>query len=148
MYFCASNRIPDLCPCAGTPAFSRFSAREAPSKTGRAKNPFSLLGNFVIYGNKKRTIQGFPGDSLTTGSPNEVARQATMGVARGLKINEYGVFRGAECIAGRAERRVFTAVRLPYIEPELREGAGEIEAAKVGRLPLVSGTKLPTPAHL
>jgi DNA polymerase (family 10) len=83
-----------------------------------------------------------------TGSKAHNIAERTMGVARGLKINEYGVFRGAECIAGRAEQEVFAAVGLPYIEPELREGAGEIEAAKVGRLPLVSGTKLPTSAHL
>jgi len=58
-----------------------------------------------------------------------------LGGQRGLKINEYGVFRGEERLAGRTEAEVFAAVDLPFIEPELREDWGEIEAAQQGRLP-------------
>ncbi|MHA1152509.1 MAG: DNA polymerase/3'-5' exonuclease PolX [Alphaproteobacteria bacterium] len=76
-----------------------------------------------------------------TGSKAHNIAVRTMGVARGLKINEYGVFRGAKRIAGRAEQDVFAAVGQPYIEPELREDAGEIEAAKVGRLPRLVTTE-------
>ena len=54
---------------------------------------------------------------------------------RGLKLNEYGVFRGERRIAGDTEESVFKAVGLPYIPPELREDRGEIEAARGGRLP-------------
>ena len=54
---------------------------------------------------------------------------------RGLKINEYGVFRGKRRIAGGTEESVLKAVGLPYIPPELRENAGEIDAAAAGRLP-------------
>jgi len=57
------------------------------------------------------------------------------GQTRGLKINEYGVFRGAKRIGGRTESEVFEAVGLPFIPPELREDRGEIEAAAEGRLP-------------
>ncbi len=53
----------------------------------------------------------------------------------GLKVNEYGVFRGKERIAGGTEESVYRAVGLPYIPPELREDRGEIEAARAGRLP-------------
>jgi DNA polymerase (family X) len=53
----------------------------------------------------------------------------------GLKLNEYGVFRDGERVGGRTEREVFALVGLPYIEPELRENRGEIEAALSGRLP-------------
>ncbi|MDP3842022.1 MAG: DNA polymerase/3'-5' exonuclease PolX [Oxalobacteraceae bacterium] len=53
----------------------------------------------------------------------------------GLKINEYGVFRGAQRIAGDTEESVFAAVGLPFIVPELREDRGEIQAARAGRLP-------------
>lgn len=53
----------------------------------------------------------------------------------GLKINEYGVFRGDERIAGEDETSVYRSVGLPYIAPELREDRGEIEAAREGRLP-------------
>lgn len=54
---------------------------------------------------------------------------------RGLKINEYGVFRGDERIAGETEESVYAAVGLPWIPPELRENRGEFEAAQQRRLP-------------
>ncbi len=54
---------------------------------------------------------------------------------RGLKINEYGVFKGDKCIAGQTESSVARAVGLPLIPPELREDRGEIEAARAGKLP-------------
>ncbi len=53
----------------------------------------------------------------------------------GLKVNEYGVYRGEARIAGENEESVYRAVGLPYIPPELREDRGEIEAAHAGRLP-------------
>ncbi len=62
---------------------------------------------------------------------------AVRGIARkmGLKVNEYGVFRGAQRVAGETEASVFAAVDLPFIPPELRENRGEIEAARAGLLP-------------
>ncbi|MGD8631502.1 MAG: DNA polymerase/3'-5' exonuclease PolX [Gammaproteobacteria bacterium] len=55
----------------------------------------------------------------------------------GLKLNEYGVFRGRRRIAGRSEKEIFAAIGLPYIAPELRENRGEIEAAHAGLLPVL-----------
>ena len=55
--------------------------------------------------------------------------------ARGLKVNEYGVWRGEQRVAGRTERDVARAVGLPLIPPELREDRGEIVAAERGTLP-------------
>ena len=54
---------------------------------------------------------------------------------QGLKINEYGVFRGRKRIAGETEASVFRSVGLPFIAPELREMRGEIAAAQAGCLP-------------
>lgn len=54
---------------------------------------------------------------------------------RGLKINEYGVYRGKARIAGDSEESVYAAVGLSYIPPELRENRGEIALAQAGRLP-------------
>jgi DNA polymerase (family 10) len=70
-----------------------------------------------------------------TGSKAHNIAVRRMGVERGLKINEYGVFRGEDRVAGRREEEVYRSVDLPYIEPELREDQGEIEAAQAGRLP-------------
>ncbi len=53
----------------------------------------------------------------------------------GLKVNEYGVFRNSERIAGDDEAAVYNSLGLPWIPPELREDRGEIEAAHAGRLP-------------
>ena len=70
-----------------------------------------------------------------TGSKSHNIRVRELGVKLGLKINEYGVFRGAKRVGGREETEIFRAVRLPFIPPELREDEGEIEAAAKGRLP-------------
>jgi DNA polymerase (family 10) len=70
-----------------------------------------------------------------TGSKAHNIAVRRMGQDRGLKINEYGVFRGDRRVAGATEESVFASVDLPFIEPELREDRGEIEAAREGRLP-------------
>ncbi|AEH44982.1 PHP domain protein [Thermodesulfatator indicus DSM 15286] len=72
-----------------------------------------------------------------TGSKAHNIRIRELGVQRGLKINEYGIFRGQERIGGKEEEEVFAAVGLPWIPPELREDRGEIEAALEGRLPQI-----------
>lgn len=54
---------------------------------------------------------------------------------RGLKLNEYGLFRSDELVASRTEEDVYAAVALPWIPPELRENRGEIELAEQGNLP-------------
>ena len=56
-------------------------------------------------------------------------------IERGLKLNEYGLFREDEYVAGRTEEEVYAAVGLPFIPPELRENRGEIELAEAGQLP-------------
>ncbi|MCI4679166.1 DNA polymerase/3'-5' exonuclease PolX [Rhodoblastus acidophilus] len=54
---------------------------------------------------------------------------------RGLKINEYGVFRGKERLVGADEAEIYRLFDLAYVPPELREDSGEIEAAARGALP-------------
>jgi DNA polymerase (family 10) len=70
-----------------------------------------------------------------TGSKAHNIAVRRLGQQRGLKINEYGVFKGQVRVAGDTEESVFQAVGLPYIPPELREDRGEIEAAYAGLLP-------------
>ncbi len=53
----------------------------------------------------------------------------------GLKVNEYGVFRGEEYVAGRTEEEVYAAVGLPWFPPELREARQEFDWAKQKTLP-------------
>lgn len=53
----------------------------------------------------------------------------------GLKVNEYGVFRGDEQIAGATEEEVYAALELPLFPPELREARREFACAAAGQLP-------------
>ncbi|HEU5360618.1 MAG TPA: DNA polymerase/3'-5' exonuclease PolX, partial [Candidatus Deferrimicrobiaceae bacterium] len=72
-----------------------------------------------------------------TGSKEHNIKLREMGSRRGLKINEYGVFRESDGrrIGGRSEEEIYKALGLPFIPPELREDSGEIEAAVEDNLP-------------
>ena len=70
-----------------------------------------------------------------TGSKQHNVHLRLLGRERGLKINEYGVFRGNKRVGGNDEKEVYSALKMPLIDPELREDRGEIEAALEGRLP-------------
>ena len=70
-----------------------------------------------------------------TGSKAHNIAIRKIAIDMGLKINEYGVFKDDKKIAGKNEEEVYKSVGLVYIEPELRENRGEIEAAKKNTLP-------------
>jgi len=70
-----------------------------------------------------------------TGSQAHNIRLRERAVSLGFKLNEYGVFKGEERVAGRTEEEVYKALGLPWIPPELREDRGEIQAAEEGKLP-------------
>jgi len=72
-----------------------------------------------------------------TGSKDHNVKIRERGVRRGLKINEYGVFRVKDdkWIAGKTEAEVYKAIGLPWIPPEIRENQGEVELAEKGTLP-------------
>lgn len=70
-----------------------------------------------------------------TGSKDHNIKLRTLAQKQGLKISEYGVFRRKKRISGKTEAEVYKVLGLDYIEPELREDRGEIEAAQEGHLP-------------
>ncbi|GEM84449.1 DNA polymerase/3'-5' exonuclease PolX [Meiothermus hypogaeus] len=70
-----------------------------------------------------------------TGSKAHSIKLRTLAQKQGLKLNEYGVWRGKARLAGEDEEGVYRALGLPWIPPPLREDSGEIEAAQGGRLP-------------
>ncbi len=83
-----------------------------------------------------------------TGSKAHNIAVRTLGVERGLRISEYGIFRASkgkkaeevgieegERIGGATEEDVFRAVNLDWVPPELREDRGEIQAAQKHKLP-------------
>jgi DNA polymerase (family 10) len=70
-----------------------------------------------------------------TGSKAHGIALRNMALHRGLKINEYGMFRDEKRVGGETEEQMYGLLQLPYIPPELREDRGEIEAAQEGKLP-------------
>ncbi len=64
-----------------------------------------------------------------TGSKEHNIATRVLAIKKGLKLNEYGVFKGKNMVAGWSESGVYRSIGLPWIEPELRENRGEIEAA-------------------
>ncbi len=74
-----------------------------------------------------------------TGSKAHNIHVRRLGMGKGLRINEYGVFKkkGQKLIriGGQKETEIFKAIGLPWIAPELREDEGEVEAAQAGKLP-------------
>ncbi|HYQ38805.1 MAG TPA: DNA polymerase/3'-5' exonuclease PolX [Pseudomonas sp.] len=70
-----------------------------------------------------------------TGSKAHNIELRRMAQEQGLKISEYGVYRGKQRLAGSTEASVYQALGLPWIAPELREARGEITAARAGTLP-------------
>ena len=74
-----------------------------------------------------------------TGSKETNVELRKLSIKNGLKLNEYGLFKGEEWISGVTEETLFSELGLDYIEPELRENRGEIEAALNGELPSLIG---------
>jgi DNA polymerase (family 10) len=70
-----------------------------------------------------------------TGSAEHVAQLAARAGEMGMRLAPDGLWRGAKRVATRDEAALYRALDLPFIEPELREGWGEIEAAAAGELP-------------
>lgn len=76
-----------------------------------------------------------------SGSKNFNIKLRQLAIKKGLKLNEYGAFRGEKLAAGRSEDEIFKLLGMRYVEPELREDTGEIELALAGRLPDLVGEK-------
>lgn len=74
-----------------------------------------------------------------TGSKDHNVALRRIAQEKGLKLNEYGLFRGSKRIAGETEEEIYKALGLSFIPPELRENQGEIEAAKKGTIPDLVG---------
>ena len=70
-----------------------------------------------------------------TGSKEHSVELRKMAIAKGLRLNEWGVFKGEKRVAGKTEQDVYRALGLQWVPPEMRENAGEIELAKQNKIP-------------
>ncbi len=102
---------------------------------GRTKS--SILLNCGLQVDLRVLDEGSFGVALYyfTGSKAHNVAIRDMAKRKGIKINEYGIFKAGKRIAGSKEEDIFKALGLMYIQPELRENLGEIETAAANRLP-------------
>jgi DNA polymerase (family 10) len=75
---------------------------------------------------------------FTGSEPHNIALRK-IAQKHGWKLSEYGLFKGTKMFAGATEKDIYEHLGLPYIEPELREMTGEIDAAKANELPKLIG---------
>ncbi|MBI2042176.1 MAG: DNA polymerase/3'-5' exonuclease PolX [Candidatus Nealsonbacteria bacterium] len=68
-----------------------------------------------------------------TGSKEHNIAVRRIAISKGLKLSEYGLFRGKKQIAGKTEEEIYKALGLAWIPPEMRENHGEIELADARR---------------
>jgi DNA polymerase (family 10) len=84
-----------------------------------------------------------------TGSKEHNTLMRSRAKARGMKMNEYGLFSGEDLVTCEDEEAIFGALGLAFIDPELREGLDEIDRAESGRLPdLVTQDQLVGTVHV
>ncbi len=136
-----------------------------PEKVMKKVTELSLVEEVIAFGETKTSVRLKTGIQMDvrvvepdswgaalayfTGSKAHNIRVRELALEKGLKINEYGVFKGDTKIAGKTEEEVYASVGLPFIYPELREDRGEIEAALHGRLPkLVEYNEILGDAHV
>ncbi len=108
---------------------SQILARGGTKSSVRLRNGLQLDLRVVPEATYGAALQYF------TGSKQHNILIRRMGIERGLKINEYGVFRGARRIAVEPSKKCTAPWGCLWIPPELREGRNEIELARAGKLP-------------
>ncbi len=126
-------------PEAVTKAFLSYDLVSEVSASGSTKSSVRLQNGLQV--DLRVVERSSYGAALQyfTGSKEHNVQIRKMGVERGLKVNEYGVFERDtdEVVAGDSEEAVYGALGLPWIPPELREDSGEIDAARGDGLPVL-----------
>jgi DNA polymerase/3'-5' exonuclease PolX len=108
---------------------------------GETKETVLLKGGFQVDLRVVKPEEFGAAFQYFTGSKDHNVHLRSLARDRGLKVNEYGVFRGDERIAGTSEEEVYAALGLAWIPPELREDRGEIDVAARGTIPALVGER-------
>jgi DNA polymerase (family 10) len=139
------------CEGDGTPAVDHFVAFEG---AARVLGAGPTKGSIVLHSGLQVDLRVIPGRSFGsallyfTGSKEHNVALRTGAVRRGLRVNEWGIFRvpeGADAgalgkeegerLAGETEEAVYRSLGMVWVPPPLRENRGEVEAALQGTLP-------------
>jgi DNA polymerase (family 10) len=131
----------DIVAAGGPPtlmeAFTTYHQVERVLAHGETKSSVLLRGGFQAdLRTVARESLGAALQYFTGSKPHNIALR-DRAIKRGLKLNEYGLYRNDDgvAIAGASEEEIYEALGLTFIPPELRENRGEIEAAERGELP-------------
>jgi len=113
----------------GLSGVEKIWGKGATKSSIRMKEGFDIDLRVVPKESYGSALQYFTGNK----DHNIVTRK--IAIEKGLKLSEYGLFKGSKMIAGKTEEEVYRALGMTWVEPELRENEGEIEAALNGKLP-------------
>jgi DNA polymerase (family 10) len=118
-------------------AFTNYNLVERILAHGETKSSVRIHGGFQADLRVVPTESAGAALQYFTGSKAHNIALRDRALQRGLKLNEYGVYRVGDDarIAGDTEEDVYAALGLAWVPPELRENRGEIEAAEAGTLP-------------
>ena len=122
-------------PAAVIERFGKFGDVTQVASQGDTRSTVRLSGGLQV---DLRVVEpGCFGAAMQyfTGSQAHNIELRKIAQSKDLKLNEYGVFKGAKSISGRTEQEVYAALGLDWIPPEMRENRGEIALAKEHRLP-------------
>ena len=126
-----------------------------PSKVMDYFTSMPEVANVIVSGGTKSSVKLFSGLNMDlrvvlpesygaalnyfTGSKDHNIVLRKLAIAKGYKLNEYGLFHGEKRIAGKTEEEIYKVLGMEYIEPEMRENTGEIELALKHKLPKLIG---------
>src|SRR6267378_1745283 len=122
-------------PAAVITRFGKFSDVTHVASQGDTRSTVRLSGGLQVDLRVVAPAAFGAAMQYFTGSQAHNIELRKVAQAKKLKLNEYGLYRGSKCIAGRTETEVYGALGLDWIPPELREGRNEIALAKEHELP-------------
>jgi DNA polymerase (family 10) len=126
-------------PDAVMRSFLKLPGVKHVSGSGSTKTSVKLLNDLQV------DLRVVPEESLGaaliyfTGSKDHCIALREIAIKKELKLNEYGLYKGKQRIAGKTEEEVYKALGLQHIEPEMREDCGEIKLARAKKLPQLIG---------
>jgi len=130
-------------------AFTQYTEADDVSSHGDTKSSIILRAGMQC---DLRTVteEEYPYALLYfTGSKEHNVELRTIAKKKGLKVNEYGIFKGEKKIACRSEKEIYEALGFSYVPPEARENSGEIELASEQAFPkLVEGKDIKGVFHV
>jgi DNA polymerase (family 10) len=113
------------------PGVVKIWGKGATKASVRVKEGFDMDVRVVPKRSYGSALQYFTGSK----EHNIVTRK--IAIDKGLKLSEYGLFRGSRMIAGETEEEIYKKLGMDRMPPEIRENQGEIEASLSHRLPKI-----------